>query len=163
VTRPVTERNITMNRITRSAVAAGSVVLVFSLSACSDDSPTDSGGPPTDASQDEYCGILNDPKYFEGLDENSDEQDYLDAVQEIADDLREVGTPEDISDDAREGFEIQLDAVDNLKAEDIDFEGGEDPLEAELSEDEKDKVEAYSEYEQQTCPDETEPEDPEAS
>ena len=51
-----------MNRITRSAVAAGSVVLVFSLSACSDDSPTDSGGPPTDASQDEYCGILNDPK-----------------------------------------------------------------------------------------------------
>ena len=138
-----------MTWLQRPALAAASAAfLTFSLAACG-------GGPPDDASKDEFCGVINDPKYFEDLDENSDEQDYLDAVQELADDLRDVGTPDDISDDAREGFEIQLDAVDELEAEDINFEGDEDPLQEGLSDDEKEKVDAYTEYEDKTCPDET--------
>ncbi len=148
-----------MNRITRTTLAAGSAALLaLTLGAC--------GGPPTDASKDEYCEVVNDPQYFEDLDENSDEQDYLDAVRKIADDLREVGTPEDISDDAREGFEIQLDAVDELEAEDIDFESEDDPFQDGLSDDEKKKVEAYNDYESETCPGETDigtPEEPEGS
>ncbi len=137
-----------MTRIKRPAVAAASAaLLVFSLSAC--------GGPPTDASEEEFCEVVNDPKYFEGLDEDADEQDYVDAIQDLADDIRDVGTPESISDDAREGFEIQLDAVDDLDADDIDFDGGEDPIQADLDDDEKKKVDAYQAYEDETCEDNT--------
>ena len=57
--------------------------------------PGDDDGPPTDASEDEFCEVINDPKYFEGLDENSDEQDYVDAVQDLADDIKDVGTPDE--------------------------------------------------------------------
>lgn len=166
-----------MTHRTRSArnVAASSVaVLALALGACGGDSG-DSGdtgdssgddGPPTDASTEEYCGVVNDPTYFEELDQNSDEQDYVDAVQAIAGDLRDVGTPDDISDDERDGFVIQLDAVDDLDADDIDFEGDEDPLLAGLSDGDREKVEAYRAYESETCPDETDigtPEEPEAS
>ncbi|WP_322937373.1 hypothetical protein [Nocardioides bizhenqiangii] len=163
-----------MTRRTRSArnVAAGCVaVLAFSLGACggdsgdSGDSPGDDG-PPTDASQADYCEVINDPAYFEDLDADSEDQEIVDAIQAIADDLREVGTPEDIPDDARDGFEIQLDAVDDLEADDIAVEGEEDPLLAGLSDADKEKVEAYRAYETETCPDETDigtPDEPEPS
>ena len=135
-----------MTPITRSALAVGAAVLLASsLGAC--------GEPPTDASKEEYCDVVNDPEYAEGLDEDSDEQDYVDAVQLIAGDLRDVGTPEDIPDDAREGFEIQLDAVDDLEADDLDLDGGGNPLWEGLSADELEKVEAYTDYESETCPD----------
>jgi len=148
-----------MIRIKRPAAAVGAAVLLsFSLSAC--------GGPPTDASEKDYCDAIEDDSYFDDLGEDADEQDYVDALQEFADAVREVGTPEDIPDDAREGFEIQLDVIDDLKADDIDLESDENPLESELSDDEQEKVDAYTEYESETCSDDTGgevPEDPEAS
>jgi hypothetical protein len=147
-----------MIRIKRPAAVVGATVLLsFSLTAC--------GGPPTDASEKDYCDAIGDDSYFNDLGEDADEQDYVDALQEFADAVKEVGTPEDIPDDAREGFEIQLDVIDDLKADDIDLEGDENPLESELSDDEKKKVDAYTEYENETCSEDTDVDvpDPEAS
>jgi hypothetical protein len=137
-----------MTRIKRPAVALGSAVLLaFSLSAC--------GGAPTDASKADYCEAVNDTSWIEGLDsENPDEEKFVDGLKDYAAELEEVGTPEDIPDDAREGFEIQLDSVDDIDADDIDFESEEDPFEAGLSDDEKEKVDAYNEYESETCAEE---------
>ncbi|UMG94356.1 hypothetical protein [Nocardioides sp. TF02-7] len=137
-----------MTRIKRPFAAAGAAVLLaLSLSAC--------GGAPTDASKSEFCEVINDDSALGDLDfENPDEEAFVDAIKEQAEKIEEVGTPEDIPDDAREGFEIQLEAINDLDADDIDFESDEDPLADQLSDDEKDKVEAFTEYETETCADE---------
>lgn len=137
-----------MTPIKRPIAAAGAAVLLaFSLSAC--------GGPPTDASVEDYCDAVQDDSAFEGFDENSDEEDFVDALKEQAEKIEEVGTPEDIPDDARKGFEISLDAVDDLEADDIDLENLEDfDFEENLSNEEKDQVGAYDKYESETCSEE---------
>ena len=133
-----------MTRIMRPAVAASAALLLgLSLSAC--------GGPPTDASVEDYCDAVNDDSAFDDLDADSDEEDFVKALQEFADNLEEVGTPEDIPDDAREGFEISLETVDDLEADDLDLEDPNSSIEDKLSDDEKDKVDAYEEYESETC------------
>lgn len=133
-----------MIRIKRPAAAAGAAVLLaFSLSAC--------GGPPTDASKEDYCDAVNDNSALNDIDfENPDEEAFVDALKEQAEKLEEVGTPEDIPDDAREGFEIQLEAINDLDADDIDFDDPE-AFDDEFSDDEKEKVDAYAEYEAETC------------
>ena len=120
-----------MTRIKRPAAAVGAAVLLaFSLSAC--------GGPPTDAS----------------------EEDFVDALKEQAENIEEVGTPEDIPDDARKGFELSLDAVNDLDADDIDLENlDEFDFEEDLSDEEKEQIDAYDKYESETCDEErTDPE-----
>lgn len=140
-----------MIRIKRPAAAAGAAVLLaFSLSAC--------GGPPTDASKEDYCDAVNDNSALNDIDfENPDEEAFVDALKEQAEKLEEVGTPEDIPDDAREGFEIQLETIQGFSADDweeaFNSESDEDPFEKDLSSDEKKKVDAYTEYENETCDD----------
>lgn len=135
-----------MTRIKRPAATIGAAALLaFSLTAC--------GGAPTDASKDEFCEAIDKAGQaaFEDIDlENPDEEAFVDALKESAEDLEEVGTPEDISDDAREGWELTIEAVKDLDADDIDFE---DPelISDEFSEDEQKKVDAYDEYENETC------------
>lgn len=133
-----------MTRIKRPAVALGAAALLaVSLGAC--------GGAPTDASKDEFCKVIDDQSVFENIDlENPDEEEFVDAIKEQAEKIEEVGTPEDIPDDAREGWEITLDAVKDLDADDVDFN---DPelLEDQFSDDDKEKIEAYDEYEAETC------------
>jgi hypothetical protein len=133
-----------MTRIKRPAAAVGAAVLLaFSLSAC--------GGAPTDASVEDYCDAVNDNSALDDIDfEDPDEDAFVDALKEKAEELEDVGTPEDIPDDAREGFELQLDAINDLDADDIDFD---DPgaFEDDFSDDDKEKVQAYSDYESETC------------
>jgi hypothetical protein len=138
-----------MIRIKRPAAVVGAAVLLsISLSAC--------GGPPTDASVKDYCAAVNDDSDFEDFGEDSTEEDFVDALQSFADRLEKVGTPEDIPDDAREGFEISLDAVEDLDPDDIDLKNLDDSaLEDDLSDDEKDKLDAYNEYENKTCGDDS--------
>ena len=74
-------KELRMTRIKRPAALAARP--------CSSPSPSvPAAVPPTDASEDDFCEVVNDPKYFEGLDEDADEQDYVDAIQDHADDIR---------------------------------------------------------------------------
>jgi hypothetical protein len=150
-----------MLRSTRAASGAAAVLLALALTACGDDGGSaddDTGaqsGSPTDASVEEFCTTINDQSPYEDIDfQNPDPQELLDALQQVASNLEEVGTPEGISDDAREGFEISVEKIADLKAEDIDLQSNEDPFEAGLSEDEKAKVEAFNSYESETCTEE---------
>src|SRR3546814_9804235 len=121
--QPADERKVLhRTRIKRPAAAAGAAVLLaFSLTACG-------GGAPTDASVKDFCAAVNDESAYEDLDfENPDPEAFLDAIKKQAEKLEEIGTPEDIPDDAREGFEISPDQVDELNADDLDFESEEDP------------------------------------
>ncbi|KRA38982.1 MULTISPECIES: hypothetical protein [unclassified Nocardioides] len=142
-----------MTPIKRPLAAAGAVVLLaLSLSACG-------GGAPTDASKDDYCKAVGDAgsEEFGKAITDKDYDKAVDLIKESADKIEEVGTPDDISDEEREGFEIQLDAVKSLDGDDLkkafEAEDGEDPFEADLSKDEKEKVEAYNKYENETCSD----------
>lgn len=132
------------------AAAGAAVLLALSLSAC--------GGAPADASVKDFCKVTQDEASQEEFLKAVQDEDWdkiADLVKDQADDVEEVGTPDDISDDAREGFEIQLDAAKGISADDIEkaFKDDEDPFEADLSSDEKKKVEAYTEYENKTCDD----------
>lgn len=139
-----------MSPIKRPLAAAGSAVLLaFTLAACG-------GGAPTDASKEDFCDAVNsdaNDEEFEKALEDKDGGKLLDLIQEQVDEIEEVGTPEDISDDEREGFEILLEQVDNLSEDDIEqaINDQKDPFEADLSSDEKKKVDAYNKYETETC------------
>lgn len=100
-----------------------------------------SEGPPTDASEDEYCDVVLslDPA-FDDLDE-----DEVDLSGPIAD-LEDVGTPADIPDDARAGFEAYLDAL--READGGTQDEGDDVFDA-LEED--DEFVAWVEYTESTC------------
>ncbi|KRC53168.1 MULTISPECIES: hypothetical protein [unclassified Nocardioides] len=140
-----------MTPMKRPLVAASATVLLaLSLSAC--------GGAPTDASKDDYCKAVNS---FEGNDDlikavtDEDWDKAADLVKDAVGEIEDVGTPEDIPDDAREGFEIQIDAAEGISGDDFEkaMKDQEDPFEAGLSGDEKKKVEAYNDYENETCSD----------
>jgi hypothetical protein len=129
-----------MTRIKRPAAAVGAAVLLaLSLSAC--------GGAPTDASKDDFCEAVNDQSAFEDVDPE-DTEAYVDALKEQAESLEEVGTPDDISDDAREGFEIYVDTIGDIDADDID---NPEDLEDEISKDDEKKVEEFFTYQGETC------------
>jgi hypothetical protein len=141
----------------RGAAASTALLLAFALSACGDDDSKGDGGSGGDggsdaASVEDYCEIVNDDTAFEDVDLD-DKEAFVEALQDFADEIEEVGVPEDIPDDAREGFEIQLDLIDDLDPDEIDLNDPES-FEQGLSEDDKEKVEAYTEYENETCPDE---------
>lgn len=142
-----------MTPIKRPLAAAGAAVLLaLSLTAC--------GGAPADASVEDFCKVTQDEaggdEFFKAI-EDKDWDKVEDLVKEQADEVEEVGTPEDIPDDAREGFEIQLETIQGFSADDweeaFNSESDEDPFEKDLSSDEKKKVDAYTEYENETCDD----------
>ena len=144
-----------MTPIKRPLAAAGAAVLLtLSLSAC--------GGAPTDASVKDFCKVTQDEEGGEEFFKAIEDKDW-DKVEELvkkqADEVEEVGTPEDIPDDAREGYEIQLDTIRSFSADDWEKafkEGGDDDFfEKDLSSDEKKKVDAYTEYENKTCDDDS--------
>ncbi|TYL55400.1 hypothetical protein FXB39_03395 [Nocardioides sp. BGMRC 2183] len=146
-----------MLRIKRPLIATGAAVIMgLSLSACG-------GDAPTDASEAEFCDVAMDQSWYEDLGED-DYEGFVDAAKDYAERLEEVGTPEGIPDDAREGFEISVDTAKDLDAGEIEDavkeaqeaaeageEAPEDPLEAELSDEEADNLEAFNTYAAETC------------
>lgn len=141
-----------MTPIKRPLASAGAAVLfALALTACG-------GGAPADASVEDFCKVTQDEAgqadFLKAI-EDEDWDKIADLIKEQADEVEEVGTPDDIPDDAREGFELQLDAAQGISADDIEkaFKDDEDPFEADLSDDDKKKVEAYTEYENKTCDD----------
>ena len=132
-------------------VGAGSaaVLLAFSLSAC--------GGAPTDASTKDFCEAYNSSAdVFGDIDQEASPKEqaeaFADGAKEYADKLEEVGTPEGISDEAREGFEIQVEELGDLDADDIAkaIEDS-DPELVKVSKDDEEKANAFDEYASKEC------------
>ncbi len=141
-----------MTRIKRPAAAVGAAVLLaFSLSAC--------GGAPTDADEKDFCEAYNSDAGFSA--EEDDFEAQAEAANEYADELNEVGTPEDIPDDARKGFEVWVEVLGDVNADDLEDEDAQKAIE-EKYEDDEDDVTAFFEYAGETCASEV-PEDPAAS
>lgn len=133
------------------AGAGAAVLLAFSLTACG-------GGAPADASVEDFCNAIQgdaDDEAFGKAVVDEDWDKVADLLKEQIDAVEEVGTPEDIPDDAREGFELQIDKAGDLSADDIEkaFTDQKDPFEVDVSDDDKKKIDAFTEYQSETCAD----------
>ena len=109
------------------------------------------GGAPSDASEGEFCkeltSLFNDPSK---IGEMTDKQ-ALDQIKGWAKDLEKVGTPKNISDEAREGFELMVEQVGKLDADDTAADL--DKLEEDASASEKKATDAFEKYTTDTCGD----------
>jgi len=110
------------------------------------------GGPPTDASKEDFCGVFEDfDKTLSEMDAEASDEEFVKALKDVGEELEEVGTPEDIPDDARRGFEKTLEMIADL--EDDATQEDMDKIEDELSEDEQKDTDAFDEYQAETCGD----------
>ncbi len=124
----------------RAAEVGAAILLVCSFSACS--------GPPDDASKEDFCDVVHNTAPFElSTDLAQQTGPYARSLKSQAEHFEDVGTPEDIPDDAREGFEIYIDALDDVDADDL---GNPENLKDEYSEDDP-KVEAFFTYQNEIC------------
>lgn len=93
----------------RRVLAGASLVLAAAfLTSCGGDDPSDA---PDDASTEDFC------EAFEGGP--TDGEPSEDDLQEWADELSDAGTPEGIDDDAREGFELFVEALQDVDPDDF--------------------------------------------
>lgn len=114
-------------------------------------------GSPTDASQDTFCesytsGFVN---AFDEIDPEASQKEQaeviLESLKKWADEMEDVGTPEDMSDEARDGFELTLQSIQDLNADDLQDEEAMAELEDELSGDDKKAAEALQTYVTDNC------------
>jgi hypothetical protein len=132
-------------------LAGGGVAAAVLLTG--DDDGGDADEAPKSASVEEFCDGLDE---FDEVDDDASPEEQVDQAHEIADRLAEIGTPEDIPDDAREGFEIYLEAISEVDAEDIEaldeVESEEELADAlGISSEEQEKITAFLEYTFETC------------
>jgi hypothetical protein len=143
-------------------VLAGGGVAAAVLLTGDDDGGGDADDAPKSASVEEFCEGLNE---FDEVDDDASPEEQVDQAHEVADRLSEIGTPEDIPDDAREGFEIYLEAISEVDADDIealdDVESEEELADAlGISSEDQDKITAFFEYTFETCAELSTPEIP---
>lgn len=128
----------------KHALIAASLVLVAGTA-------VGCGGPPTDASVKDFCGnfenLYSDLGDAAGAD--ADTSDMIKTLKDAANEIEDTGTPEDISDDAREGWQLTIDAIQNI--DDDATEEDLAKLDSEFSEDEQKKSDAFDEYLSKTC------------
>jgi len=128
-----------------AALTIASLALVLTgVAGCGDD------GPPTDASTADFCADFESfGEDLDALGDDPDAADVLTSFKASADDMLDTGTPEDIPDDAREGWEITMDAIQDLDddASLEDLEG----VDSDFSESEQKKSDAFDEYLGETC------------
>ncbi|GAA1913538.1 hypothetical protein GCM10009737_13610 [Nocardioides lentus] len=137
----------------RLAAFAAPALLAASLTACG------AGGPPADASEDDFCAAYNGPledAISSSIEEGGEPDGTViyDAVQDQATQLEETGTPEGVSDEQREGFEIYVDTITSVSEDDFvaAIEEGEEPDEtADLSDEDEDRVNDFTDYASETC------------
>ena len=130
----------------RHALAVATLALVAGATAgCG------ASGPPTDASEKDFCGVFED--FYAEMGEmgaDASTSDGIKALKKVAEELKEVGTPEDISDDAREGFELTIEAIESIEDDATEEEIGK-LLEEDFSKEEQEKADAFDEYLEKTC------------
>lgn len=129
----------------RTSLGGGLLLVGAFLTACGG-----GGGAPADASEEEFCTAYN--KLYDNLGDiaSGDDKAAIEGMKEWGDGMAEVGTPEDIPDDARNGFELLLEALDDVdpdaSAEDLQ------QIEDDFSDDEQKDMDAFSTYAGETCP-----------
>ena len=142
---------MTSTRTFTTAGAAAALALV--LAGCGGGA----SGAPTDASQEDFCttyttGFLG---AFEDLDPKASEQDQaeaiLDSLKKWAGEMEDLGTPEDMSDEARKGFELTLESIQDLNADDLQDEEAMAELDKDLSGDDKAAATALQTYVTDNC------------
>ncbi len=141
---------------TRLAVSAVTLLVGAVASACG--SGGVGGGPPTDASEKDFCQAQT--SLFEDLmpadmskPELPSDKQMAQAVKDWGAKIDEVGTPDDISDDARQGFERVVEMADDIDPADFSIEKLEE-LEAggkEASAEAKKQADAFEKYLTETC------------
>ena len=133
-----------MTRIKRPAAAVGAAALLaFSLTACG-------GSSPDDASQGDFCKDVGEA-FNQDFATEPDEDQFNDFKDKVAD-LGDTGTPKDIPDDARNGFEVFVDAVDELDYDDVKDAGADEDFG--ISDDDQKDFEAFFAYAGTTCAEE---------
>ena len=138
------------------ALAAASLLLVAGgAAACGDDDGgkdgKDGGGKAADqsVSTEDFCAAFQ--SFYDDLQDVTGEEDDLGKIlKDAAQQIEDAGTPDDIPADAKEGLQLTLDAIDDLPddaaAEDLSG------IDAEFSAEEQEKVDAFSDYLEKTCP-----------
>jgi len=137
-----------MKKPAKTGLLAASMVLVgASVAGCSGGSG--GGGAPTDASEDEFCGVLTSLFSEPGAMAEMTKEEGVAEVKAWAKDLRRVGTPENISDEARDGFELMIREVGTFGEDDTAESLA--TLQESLSASEKVASEAFDTYSADTC------------
>jgi hypothetical protein len=130
-------------------LAASLVLVAGGAVGCGDD---DSGSSAADksVSQDDFCGAFQ--AFYDDLQNVTGQEENLgEILKKAAKRIEDVGTPDDITDDAKDGLQVTLDAIDSLPddASAEDMAG----LDADFSDADQKKVDAFSDYLDKTCPD----------
>jgi len=137
-----------MTPLRRAAALTAPVVLAFSLTACGGGGGGSAADAPTDASQDDFCGVFDD---FEGEAEDIDDDDtdaQADFLGDVSDEFKDVGTPEDISEEQRAGFEVVIDAWSDLDGSDLEGDGAD---QLGITGDDQESATSFLAYAGQTC------------
>lgn len=142
----------------KRALAASVLLLGGALMGCGSDDDGDGGSAGGDSgsggsgtSTEEFCAAFEDFTSSLGtVDPSAPPADIIEKLKDEADKLGDVGTPEDIPDDAADGFELVLDAIDDLPDDASIEDLG--TMEQDFTEDEQAKAEAFDTYLQETCP-----------
>ncbi len=138
----------------KHALTLASLVLVagtaFGCGGNSGDDKTAASGPPTDATETEFCaGFTQIATDLAKLSADAKDADIVTAIKGAGDTLAKNGTPDSISDDARSGFELEIkqiaDLPDTATKEDVQA------LDTNLSAAEQKQVDAFDTYVSDTC------------
>ena len=106
-------------------------------------------GGPSDASEDDFCKEFTSLSSKLGPLTETSQKEALAAIKSWAEGLEKIGTPEEMSDEAREGFELMVDEVAALDAD--DGAEGLQKLDDELSDSEQKATDAFEKYTEDTC------------
>lgn len=140
----------------RMSLLAALLLVIGLLAGCGDsDSPSpdaggSEGGPPTNASVEDFCGAFLDlvEQVRAAGDDISDAQ-AVKLAKDLADKLSEVGTPSDMPAEARRAFETAIEKInelpDDATKDEVDRAAGD------LTEEQKQDQEALSTYLTQKC------------
>jgi hypothetical protein len=130
-------------------LAASLVLVAGGAVGCGDDG-SDGAAADKSVSTDDFCGAFQ--AFYDDLQDVTGEEDNLgEILKKAAKRIEDVGTPDDISADATDGLQVTLDAIDSLPddASAEDMAG----LDADFSDADQKKVDAFSDYLDKTCPD----------
>ena len=130
---------------------AGLALVLGTAAACGGGS-----GAPTDASEEDFCAAYQSVAEDIGdlgleSGEEPDMGKVVDAMKGWGEELEEVGTPEDIPEDARKGFEVAVDTLGDLDADELKSIEDFDKLEEDLSESDQEAADAFDEWANETC------------
>ncbi|HXH80874.1 hypothetical protein [Nocardioides sp.] len=107
------------------------------------------GGPPSDASEKEFCTAVN--SLFDDIDlaEEPSQKETVAAVKKWGKEMEKVGTPKGLSDEGRKGFEVMVEEM--AKIEDDATAKELEEIDKDLSKSDNEAVDVFDDYMTETC------------